>query len=313
MSDNTKKTIIKHVIFLGIFCVSAEFTAVEAASPKRYVKEGNRLYQKGEYTASREKYAEALKEAPESDIINFNFGTALYKEGEYEDAANHFQKVFLSEDEDLKGKAHYNLGNALYKSGAAHEDDDMALAVSSLEKSLAQYEEALTIDEDDEDAKHNYAYVQGELERLKEKQKQQEQKQSQEQSQQQPGGSGDQRQQQQAQDRQSQEGQDQEGQEGRQQDGQTEQQQGQDDQRDQQKQEGQLSDQQEISDQGGAPTGEKGHDKQQGTGVPPQNAQELTQEEARMLLDNYQRTEEPQGLLNARPKSSDGRPVLKDW
>ena len=57
--------------------------AAEAASPRKSVKEGNLYYQQEDYAASRDKYEEALEKDPESDIVNFNLGTALYKEKDY--------------------------------------------------------------------------------------------------------------------------------------------------------------------------------------------------------------------------------------
>ena len=100
------------------------------------------LYEQGDYTGSEEKFKEALDKTPESDIVNFNLGTALYKEGEYEEAVKHFQKTYLTEDDKLKQKAYYNSGNALYEKGISQEQDgDASLAIPPVEQSLKQYEQ----------------------------------------------------------------------------------------------------------------------------------------------------------------------------
>ena len=136
------------------------------------VGEGNNLFERGDYGQAAEKYKEALKKDENSDIINFNLGTALYKNKEYDQAVTQLQKSLLSDDEKLKGKAGYNLGNAFYKSGISREKSDIKKAIQSLTQSLKSYERTLAIDKDDNDAQFNYEFVKKELERLKKKQEQ---------------------------------------------------------------------------------------------------------------------------------------------
>jgi len=306
MSNNTKKTIYSQVIFLSLFLSFLGASQVDAASPKQTIKEGNVFYEQGDYIASEKKYKEALKKDAESDIINFNLGAALYKKEEYGEAVDHFQKVYLSEDDQLKQNAYYNSGNALYKLGIAEEHEGSATAaIPPVEQSLKQYERALEIDENDEDTKHNYAFVQKELKRLQEIQKQKKQQGDQGEDSEQ---SGDQQQQQGQQSQNSQEQQSQEGQE--QQDSQSQQQEQGNEQENQQQ--GQQEEQQDSSQKQGQKDGEEDNN-QQNTGLPPQSASELTPREAQMLLEKYQQTEEPQQMLNMQPKSNYSAPVLNDW
>ena len=58
-------------------------SAAGLASPARDVRQGNALYEKGDYDASLKEYQEALDKDPESDVINFDAGTAYYKKEEY--------------------------------------------------------------------------------------------------------------------------------------------------------------------------------------------------------------------------------------
>ncbi len=313
MFNDAKKTKFRQKAFLSILCLLIFCGAAQAASPKRDIKEGNRHYQNGDYAASRKKYAQALEKAPESDIVNFNLGTAFYKEEDYEQSVDHLQKVLLSDDEELKKSAHYNLGNALYRSGMMSVEEDVDLAVSSLEKSLSQYERALSLDKADKDAKHNYEYVRTELMRLKQQQQQQQQDQKQcdlpkdkkdQQQQDKPSQEEQEKQQQQQQ-------QDESGEEEQQQ------QQGESGKEEQQQQQGESGEeeqqQQQKSGQESGQEGQEDYNKQNETGAKPQNAEELTPKEAQMLLESYQQTEEPKNLLNVLMKSKDTRPVLKDW
>ena len=304
------------MVIAAVFCLIPAGSAA-AAAPKREVKEGNRLFERGDFVASQEKYQAALTKEPESDIINFNLGAALYKEKEYEEAVEHFQKVFLSEDEDLKEKAYYNLGNTLYRLGLTLENSAIEEAMSTLENSLKQYERAMEIDKEDEDTLNNYAFVEKELKRLKVKQQQQGQKgqnKDGQQQDQQPGAEGDQNKEGEQQGQRKQEG---KGDQSKEEERQQEQQQGAGDE--QQQQEGR---QQEPKDeqrkegqsnqQSSASAGE-GKDQDQKQAAQGQGPQDMTKQEAKMLLESYQQSEEPQGLLNIQLKTQDGRPVEKDW
>ncbi|MCK5579711.1 MAG: tetratricopeptide repeat protein [Candidatus Omnitrophica bacterium] len=162
----------KKLIFILVFSLGILFqSAAGLASPARDVRQGNALYEKGDYDASLKEYQEALDKDPESDVINFDAGTAYYKKEEYKKSIEHLQKALLSEDEGLRQNAYYNLGNALYQ--LATQATNIEDALSSLEQSLMQYESAMNLDDKDHDARYNHEFVKKELKRLKEKQEQQ--------------------------------------------------------------------------------------------------------------------------------------------
>jgi len=300
MYNYTKKTIYGQTIFISLLLGFIGASPIEAASPKKTIKEGNLLYEQGNYVASEKKYKEALEKETESDIINFNLGAALYKQEEYEEAVDHFQKVYLSEDDQIKQKAYYNSGNALYNIGISEEREGSATAaIPPVEQSLKQYERALEIDENDEDTKYNYAFVQKELKRLQEIQKQEQQQ----------GDQGEDSEQSEGQ--QSQNSQEQQGQEGQEQQNSQGQQQEQGDEQ-QSQQQGRQEEQENSDQKQGQKDGEKDKN-QQNSGIQPQSASELTPQEALMLLERYQQTEEPQQPLNMQPKVNNSSPVLNDW
>ncbi len=147
------------------------------ASVYGLVKEGNKYFNQKDYSLAEQKYKQALKHAPESDIINFDLGTTLYKRGDYQKAIGYLQKALLGEDVKLKQKALYNLGNAFYKSGVIRQDRNIDSAIEDLKKSLSYYKEVLKIDNKDKDAEYNYKYVKKELKRLQKKREEQRKKQ----------------------------------------------------------------------------------------------------------------------------------------
>ena len=292
------KTIL---VFLGLFFIS---TSLEAKSIGMSVRDGNKHFKEGDYPSSIKEYEAALEKNPESDIIHFNLGTASYKKGDYDAASENLQKSLLTDDPQLREKAHYNLGNTFYQAGIKHENDNLNNAISLLEKSLTQYERALELDQKDEDAKDNQDFVKKELERLKKKSKEQQKKQDNQQQQKQQESS--QKEEKQKQDQQSQDNKTEEQKENQNQEKQSQpSQQGQEKKEDskeqsphQQKQQG--SRQQEAQQK----------DQQNENGKTPEA---LTEKEAQMLLENYQQTEEPKGLLQFYKSSGKSEPVLKDW
>jgi len=147
-----------------------------AASKYSDVSKGNILYKEGEFEEALKRYKNALSDAPDSDIINFNIGAALYKNGDYAKATDHFSKALLSKNVSIEQKANYNIGNAKYKEGISKENTDLPKAIELLEQSLGYYEQTIKLDRNDEDAAYNYEFVKKELERLKQKQQEEQQK-----------------------------------------------------------------------------------------------------------------------------------------
>jgi len=308
------KKILKILIFIfvALLCVTAEGKAQTSA-----VRKGNQFYEDGNFAASEKKYKQALEREPESEIINFNLGTALYKQKDFENTIRHFQKALLSEQEDLKQKVYYNLGNTFYQAGIQQEDNKIHNAIAFLENSLKQYEQAFDINREDEDTQYNYEYVKKELERLKEKQKQQQKQESQDNSQ------SDEQQkskEQQMQDHPQRSDSDQEKEQQSEQDEHNQQEnqqadQGDNDQSEQQYSGNQEKQQKQSSDsvlQVQQQTGQS-PDAQPTHGAQVMNADALTEKEAEMLVEYYLQTEEPRGFLYMNGPRQDWSPVLKDW
>lgn len=147
--------------------VAAVVAVLAAAAPaearaqagRAETREGNRLYEEGRFAEAHEKYLEALLDAPDSPIIRFNDGNALYRGEDYESALESFRAAVESGDPELASAAWYNLGNTLYRQGA-------------LPESLEAFKQALRADPADADAKHNLERV---LEQMQEQEQQQQQ------------------------------------------------------------------------------------------------------------------------------------------
>jgi len=149
------KNIIFFIIFLALNFLFDVSTFAQGGH--RQVKEGNRLYAEEKYDEANNKYRDALIENPESPIVHFNIGDALYKKNNYEEARKSFEKATSSDDILVQSKSYYNVGNALYRLG-------------KLPESILMYKKALELNPDDEDAKYNLEYVRAKLKNEAQKQ-----------------------------------------------------------------------------------------------------------------------------------------------
>jgi len=137
----------------ALVCIT--LSSVAAAQPGRgAVAAGNRLYDEGRYEEAHEQYLEALRQAPDSPIVLFDDGNALYRTEEFQRATETYRQAAESGDAAVEAQAWYNLGNALYKQ-------------QQLEPALQAYREALRRNPADADAKYNLEVT---LEQLRQQQ-----------------------------------------------------------------------------------------------------------------------------------------------
>ena len=263
------------------------FTNSAWASPANDVREGTRLYRQGKIDAAVEHYQKALGKAKDSALVNFDLGTALYKKGDYAAAIESLQKAAAAKDKDLNVKAQYNLGNALYKSGLQKEDTNIDEAIKTMQQALGSYQDVKTHDAKDADAQYNYQVVQKKLEELKQK-KQEQQKQQQQQKEQDKKD----------QDKKDQDKKDQQDQKNQQ-----------DQQGQQNKQDQKDQSQQQQQEQTKQPPEQKQQKEQDAAA----KAQDASKEQAQNILQDYERNEQPKGLLNFIERKDGETPVSKDW
>lgn len=103
--------------------VAALLTAVDAV-PKTVGDaaatkgaEGARYYEEGRYLPALNAYRDAQLEDPESPLLQFNIGDALYKTGDLDGALSQFQEVSAKGSDALKAGSLYNMGNVYFQQG----------------------------------------------------------------------------------------------------------------------------------------------------------------------------------------------------
>jgi tetratricopeptide (TPR) repeat protein len=142
-------------IFL-ILAGSASFSQKENA----LLRQGNRKYEGGNYKEAEKDYRKALELNKESVKGQFNLGTAVYKNNNFEEATKIYGNLSeKSTDRDVKSKVFHNLGNSYLQS-------------KEYEKSISAYKNALMNDPKNVDTKYNLEYAKMMLKKQQQQQQQ---------------------------------------------------------------------------------------------------------------------------------------------
>ena len=160
-----EKYSIERLIYRIIICLAFMLSPflLFAQADKKFIRQGNKEYNKGKYQESEVSYRKAIDDNRRSPDAVFNIGDALYKQNKYEEAAKQFaDNVNMNEDREKKAAGLYNLGNSF-------------LQGKKLKESIDAYKGSLKLDPDNFEAKHNLAYAQDLL--MKQEQEQQQQQQ----------------------------------------------------------------------------------------------------------------------------------------
>jgi Ca-activated chloride channel family protein len=238
-----------------------------------------------------EKYEKAVEKDPDSDIANYNLGTAYYRKGEYEKSLESFMKSLNTEDRDIEARAIYNMANSKYKMGSMQADKDLNGAIEHYKESLEYYKRAMELDESDRDAKYNHELIEQKIKILMDKMKNQQQQQDQDQNQ-----DGD-------------ENKDKENQEGQNKEGQQEQSEDEKQQSSDKEQSGEEKEKGENGESGADQ--EQGEQEMESAGKEDEASEQMSPDEARMLLEAYGQ-DEAREEVNQKLRGRHGE-VLKNW
>lgn len=122
-------------------------TTVFAQKENKYIRSGNDLYDEKNYKDAEVNYMKALEKNPESFKGQYNLGSALYKQDNYEDASKLYNNLAgKGEDAEQKANGFYNLGNSLVKAKKYPEG-------------IEAYKNALRLNPGDADAKYNMEFA----------------------------------------------------------------------------------------------------------------------------------------------------------
>jgi|WetSurMetagenome_2_1015567.scaffolds.fasta_scaffold393823_1 Ca-activated chloride channel homolog len=147
-----------------VVIICALFTLnVYSQAERKFVRRGNRQYEDKKYQEAEIQYRKALEKSPGSIAAGYNLGNSLYKQKQFDAAAQRYKELpGKQKDDHTLNSDYYNLGNALYKSGKYQECVDA-------------YKNALRKMPGDMDAKHNLQLAMKKLEMQKQQQNKEDQ------------------------------------------------------------------------------------------------------------------------------------------
>lgn len=150
------------------------------ASPQSAEK----AYQKKNFDKAYQEYKSSSEKNPKKPELHFNTGSSAYRLNRFEDASAAFQRALQTDNIPVQQKAFYNLGNTQYRIGQKTEKTDVSHTIQTWQQALKSYESALSLKSDDADARYNYEFVKKKLEELqkKEEEKKEEEKKKEEQN-----------------------------------------------------------------------------------------------------------------------------------
>jgi Ca-activated chloride channel family protein len=149
------------MIFFLLLTLSLQ---VSAQADRKYVRQGNKEFEKEKFAESEISYRRAIDKNKSASDAVFNAGDALYKQKKYEDAGKQFvENHNMNEDKSKKSASLYNLGNSFLMS-------------NKIKESIDAYEGSLKLNPENMEAKYNLAYAQDLLKQQQQQQQQQQQK-----------------------------------------------------------------------------------------------------------------------------------------
>ena len=167
----------KIILFVVPLLLATVSDAVAQKLPeRRFIRQGNRTYDKGDFTGAEIKYKKALEKAPASFEAGFNMADALYRQGRFAEAAALSGELVSAANGNVvnAAKSYYNQGNALFQQ-------------RKLEEALEAYKNSLRLNPNDTEAKFNLAYTKKLLDKDQNQQNQNQDQNKQDQNQQNQG------------------------------------------------------------------------------------------------------------------------------
>ncbi len=140
----------KHLFLCGFVLFSLLFAAILPAfgeSARGLVEEGNEAFGRGEYDTSLKKYQKAGGLVPDSAVVQFNRGAALYRKERYDEAFDAFEQAasqaMTDGDRELETKSRYNMGNSAFRRAERLSLEDPRRGLEEFKRSSGFFQDAV--------------------------------------------------------------------------------------------------------------------------------------------------------------------------
>ena len=163
-------------ISLGLLCTGA---VVGQKAERERIREGNKLYNKEQFTEAEIAYRKSIEVNPRSFEGAYNLGNALYKQQKYPEAAEQYNLVAAQSARLLAD----NPANVNRVAQVFHNLGNISMQNKEYAKSVEAYKQSLRLNPTDDETRYNLALAQKLLENQEQEQSQnqdQEQEQQQE-------------------------------------------------------------------------------------------------------------------------------------
>ena len=165
--DDRKGSVHMLIFFVMLFSNSLSPLSLFAQSDRQYVRQGNKMFEKGNYEQAEVAYTKAVEKNNKNPQAHYNLGNALMAQRKDSAAVTHFQEAGRLETNPLRKSQSFHNTGVICQQNKLYGD------------AIEAYKQALRLNPDDDEARYN-------LELCKhEKQKQDQQNQNQQQQQQQ--------------------------------------------------------------------------------------------------------------------------------
>ncbi|MDR2232066.1 MAG: tetratricopeptide repeat protein [Tannerella sp.] len=185
------------VIIAGLL-FAADITAQKAERAR--IREGNKLYQKEQFTEAEIAYRKSIEVNPRSFEGTYDLGNALYKQQKYPEAAEQYQTLAAQSERIVAD----NPDNISRLAQVFHNLGNISMQSKEYGKSVEAYKQSLRLNPADDETRYNLALAQKLLQNQQQEQnqdqkkdEQQEQQQEQQNQEQQPPQQDEQQQEQQ--------------------------------------------------------------------------------------------------------------------
>ncbi len=147
---------IKLILLLLLFLPAVH---VLAQKENKLLRKGNSQYDQGNFKEAEKDYRKALEINKESVKGQFNLGTTVYQEKNFEESAKLYGELAgKNQDKDIQAKIYHNLGNSY-------------MEAKQYDKSILAYKNSLMNNPSDLDTKYNLEYAKMMLRKQQDQQK----------------------------------------------------------------------------------------------------------------------------------------------
>ena len=138
-----------HIAYITLFIALSIATPAFAQKDNRLVRQGNKEFDKQNYTEAETSYLKALDVNRSSTPASYNLGATRYRQDSMAQAVQNWTVTALNQanSTDLRSQSFYNIGNAM-------------MATENYQQSIEAYKQALRLNPNDDEARYNLAYAQ---------------------------------------------------------------------------------------------------------------------------------------------------------